>query len=435
MHSTASPLPEPPTTPQTVLIVGEKGGKSRDALTAAGYAVRAALDTETAAAVTQQENVDLVILHDSPPGATLEWLAQLRAAGGRHEALVIAETLDLSAAVEALRLAAADYLAAPVPTETLLAKVRGTLSLPGRSAPLGTSNASANGDLAAAGDYEFLWRSIRKRYGFDHMTSRNPETRASYIAAARVARSTASVIIEGETGTGKEYLGRAIHYLSDRRDEKIVTINCAAIPEALLESELFGHEKGAFTSATARKTGLCEEAHRGTLFLDEIGEMSPPMQGKLLRFLQDRSFVRLGGTQPVDVDVRVIAATNRDLERRMEQGQFREDLYYRLSVLCLKLQPLRNRPEDILCFAQHCLQQGRKRWAVPAEGFSPRAEEELLRHTWPGNLRELSNVVQRGMLMAEGRMIEPRHLMLRRARQAELELEWGVERQAVGGRR
>ena len=414
------------------MIVGERGGKTRETLAAAGYALLVAPDAETADTVIQHENVDLVVLHDSPPGVSLEWLARLRAGGGRHEALVIAETLDLAAAVEALRLAAADYLAAPVPTDTLLAKVRGTLSLPGRSAPVGSGDIPATGDFAAAGDYEFLWRSIRKRYGFDHMTSRNPETRASYIAAARVARSTASVILEGETGTGKEYLGRAIHYLSDRRDEKIVTINCAAIPEALLESELFGHEKGAFTSATARKIGLCEEAHRGTLFLDEIGEMSPAMQGKLLRFLQDRSFVRLGGTQPVDVDVRIIAATNRDLERSMEQGQFREDLYYRLSVLCLRLQPLRNRPEDILCFARHCLRQGRKRWAVPAEEFSPRAEEELLRHSWPGNLRELNNVVQRAMLMAEGRMIEPRHLMLRRARQAALELEWGVaERQEM----
>ena len=163
--------------------------------------------------------------------------------------------------------------------------------------------------------------------------------------------------------------------------------------------------------------------------------MSPASQGKLLRFLQDRSFVRLGGTKPVDVDVRVIVATNRDLERSMEQGQFREDLYYRLSVLCLKLQPLRNRPEDILCFARYCLQQGRKRWSVTAEEFSPRAEEELLGHSWPGNLRELNNVVQRAMLMADGRVMEPRHLMLRRARQARLSLEWAVERQEMGDRR
>jgi DNA-binding NtrC family response regulator len=430
VQSCDPPTPKALEAEKAILIVGGRGEKERATLAAAGYAMMVATDAETADTVLQHEPVDLVVLHDGPPGFALEWLAGLRAAGGDHEVLVIADTPEIPAAAEALRLAAADYLAAPVSPEALLAKVRGTLSLPGRNAPIGPGDA-----LAAAGDYEFLWRNVRKRYGFDHVPSRNPETRASYIAGARVARSSASVIIEGETGTGKEYLSRAIHYLSDRRDEKIVTINCAAIPEALLESELFGHEKGAFTSATARKIGLCEEAHRGTLFLDEIGELSPAMQGKLLRFLQDRSFVRLGGTQPVDVDVRVIAATNRDLERSMEQGLFREDLYYRLSVLCLKLQPLRNRPEDILCFARHCLQQGRKRWAVLAEAFSARAEDELLRHPWPGNLRELNNVVQRAMLMAEGRVIEPRHLMLRRARQAALSLEWGVSRQEIGDER
>ena len=424
------PPPHTLTTPKVILIVGERGAKVREALAAAGCALLVATDAETADTLIQREAVDLVLLYDSPPGLALDWLARLRAAEGQHEAIVIAETPDIPGAVEALRLGAADYLAAPVPTETLLAKVRGTLSLPGRDAPTGASDLPAGG-----GDFEYLWRSIRKRHGFDHMTSRNPETRASYIAAARAARSNASVIIAGETGTGKEYLGRAIHYLSDRRDEKIVTVNCAAIPEALLESELFGHEKGAFTSATARKIGLCEEAHRGTLFLDEIAEMSPASQGKLLRFLQDGSFVRLGGTQPMDVDVRVIAATNRDLERSMDQGQFREDLYYRLSVLCLKLPPLRNRSEDILCFARYSLLQGRKRWSVTAEEFSSRAEEELLRHSWPGNLRELSNVVQRAMLMAEGRVIQPRHLMLRRARQAVLELEWGVERQEIDAER
>jgi len=377
-----------------------------------GHHSYATCDVNEARAIAFQEPPDLIVIsHDPPETDGTRVLSMLRAEGFSRDVLMVAETPDLSGAIEAMRLGALDYLAAPVPNEALLAKVANA------------SGADCVLDLSfarATGDFDLLWKHIRKRYGFDHVSSRNPETRACYAAAACVARGDAGIIIEGETGTGKEYLAKAVHYLSDRRDERLVTINCAAIPEALLESELFGHEKGAFTSATARKIGLCEEAHRGTLLLDEIGEMPLALQVKLLRFLQERSFARVGGTQAIEVDVRVIACTNQVLERRVEQGKFREDLYYRLNVLSLRIPPLRNRPEDILPFARHDLRRHKLRCRVEAEDFTPSAEEGLLRHTWPGNLRELDNAIHRACLLADGRHIEPRHLMLPRMKQPTL---------------
>jgi len=232
------------------------------------------------------------------------------------------------------------------------------------------------------------------------------------VAAAKVAASDVSVLIHGETGTGKEYLAKAIHYMSKRSQNDFVAVNCGAIPETLLESELFGHEKGAFTSATSQKPGLCEQAHRGTLFLDEIAEMSMEMQVKLLRFLQDQKLTRLGGVTPIEVDVRVITATNCNLQEALQAGKFREDLYYRLDVVPLYLPPLCERPEDIPLFANHFLKRYAHEGSASAYQLSSEASLMLERYDWPGNLRELENVMRRALLIADNGSIEPRHLMI-----------------------
>jgi two-component system NtrC family response regulator len=226
----------------------------------------------------------------------------------------------------------------------------------------------------------------------------------------RVAASDISVLICGESGTGKEVAAHAIHQQSQRKNNAFVVVNCGAIPENLLESELFGHEKGAFTGAHAQKRGKFELAHTGTLFLDEIGELAPPLQVKLLRFLQDRKIERVGGTHPIEVDVRIIAATNRNLKRDMENHVFREDLYYRLKVVPLDMPPLRERKEDIIPLAQHFLRKFCQEHRRPAMTLSPEAEGALLMHPWPGNVRELENLISRSVVLSPRSILKPNDL-------------------------
>jgi two-component system NtrC family response regulator len=218
------------------------------------------------------------------------------------------------------------------------------------------------------------------------------------------------VLICGESGTGKEVVAHAIHRQSQRKDNPFVVVNCGAIPENLLESELFGHEKGAFTGAHAQKRGKFELAHSGTLFLDEIGELAPPLQVKLLRFLQDRKIDRVGGSLPIEVDVRIIAATNRDLKRDMENHVFREDLYYRLKVVPLDMPPLRDRKEDIIPLAQYFLKKSCLEHRKPQITMSPEAEGALLMHPWPGNVRELENLVSRSVVLSPRQVLKPSDL-------------------------
>jgi two-component system NtrC family response regulator len=226
----------------------------------------------------------------------------------------------------------------------------------------------------------------------------------------RVAVSDISVLICGESGTGKEMVAHAIHLQSQRKNNPFVVVNCGAIPENLLESELFGHEKGSFTGAHAQKRGKFELAHTGTLFLDEIGELAAPLQVKLLRFLQDRKIERVGGTQPIDIDVRIIAATNRDLKKDMENHVFREDLYYRLKVVPLDMPPLRERKEDIIPLAQHFLKKFSKEHRKPPVTLSPEAEGALLMHPWPGNVRELENLISRSVVLSPRSVLKPSDL-------------------------
>jgi transcriptional regulator with GAF, ATPase, and Fis domain len=247
-----------------------------------------------------------------------------------------------------------------------------------------------------------------------------------YAIAEQVARGdTTSVLIEGESGTGKEYFANLIHRMSGRHDKPFVEINCAAIPSELLESELFGHEKGAFTDARSQKQGLLELSNNGTLFLDEIGEMSAMLQVKLLRVLERRIFKRVGGTKDISVSVRVISATNQDLDRSVKEGGFREDLYYRLKVVPLFVPPLRERKEDILPLSRLFMDRFSRQFKKSFRVISPAAERVLLDYPWPGNIRELKNLFERTVLLETGERLEPQHLKLSPRARPDVELTVG----------
>ena len=248
--------------------------------------------------------------------------------------------------------------------------------------------------------------------GCNGIINRSKSMKDIFRFVERVAGSDLSVLICGESGTGKEVVANAIHRHSPRKNNPFVVVNCGAIPENLLESELFGHEKGAFTGAHAQKKGKFELAHTGTLFLDEIGELAPPLQVKLLRFLQDRRIERVGGTQPIEVDLRIIAATNRDLQKDMENHIFREDLYYRLKVVPLNMPPLRDRKDDIVPLAEHFLRRFCQEHRKPAMSLSPDAEGVLLMHPWPGNVRELENLISRAVVLSARNVLKPSDLGL-----------------------
>lgn len=249
-------------------------------------------------------------------------------------------------------------------------------------------------------------------YDFRKMVVHSPRMLSVMSLVKKIAPSEATVLIQGETGTGKELVAAAIHFNSPRRSMPFLAVNCASLHEELLESELFGHEKGAFTGADKQRIGRFEQAHGGTLFLDEVGDMSPRLQAKVLRVLQERSFERLGGSRSIQVDVRILAATNKDLRKAMEQNTFRKDLYYRLSVVPIQLPPLRERPEDILPLARFFLRKYGHPQGDSPKGIDPEAEEALMRYPWPGNVRELENVMERAMVVAKGALIQLADLML-----------------------
>ncbi len=241
---------------------------------------------------------------------------------------------------------------------------------------------------------------------FENIVGESPQMKEVFRTIEKVARSNATVLVLGETGVGKELVAEALHRNSSRSDRPFVKMNCAALHESLLESELFGHERGAFTGADRQRTGRFELANEGTLFLDEIGNMTPSTQTKVLRVLQEREFERLGGSRTVKVDVRLVAATNKNLEEAIQRGEFREDLYYRLNVVSVNVPPLRERKEDIVPLASHFIDRFAKELNKDVRGLEPAAVRALKRHTWPGNIRELENTVERAVLMAEGRFLQ-----------------------------
>jgi two-component system, NtrC family, response regulator len=307
-------------------------------------------------------------------------------------AIVVTGNDDEKNALRAVRLGAFDYYAKPIRLEELKVIIRRAFHIHQLQ-----QRVQQNDSTFADG-------------GFHRMVGTSKGMKDIFRFIERVAVSDISVLICGESGTGKEMVAHAIHLQSQRKNNPFVVVNCGAIPENLLESELFGHEKGSFTGAHAQKRGKFELAHTGTLFLDEIGELAAPLQVKLLRFLQDRKIERVGGTQPIDIDVRIIAATNRDLKKDMENHVFREDLYYRLKVVPLDMPPLRERKEDIIPLAQHFLKTFSKEHRKPPVTLSPEAEGALLMHPWPGNVRELENLISRSVVLSPRSVLKPSDL-------------------------
>ena len=302
--------------------------------------------------------------------------------------IVVTAFASTSTAVEALRLGACDYVSKPFNVEELRITVRNALE----RRRLREENVR-------------LKRALNETHAFDDIIGRSDKMIAVFRMIETIAPTTSTVLVSGESGTGKELVARAIHRQSLRRDKPFVALNCGALTETLLESELFGHMKGAFTGAAVNKKGLIEVAHQGTVFLDEIGEMSPLMQVKLLRVLQERKFRRVGGTEEVDADIRVIAATNRDLTKEVAEGRFREDLYYRINVIPMHLPPLRERGEDLRLLADHFVAEHASRMGKRITGLSNEAMRCLERYAWPGNIRELENAMERAVALEPTPMV------------------------------
>jgi DNA-binding NtrC family response regulator len=349
----------------------------------AGFQVRAVESAEEALKVLGEQEVFMVITDARLGGMSgYELLARLRSQKPDLPVLMITAYATPRLAVEAIQAGAMDYVAKPFAPEELLHAV-------GRCAErhrLLRENANLK---ARAGEI----------YHVDQIVGESPKVRELRDLIRTVAPTDARVLILGESGTGKELVAGALHSLSRRGQASYIRINCAAIPETLLESELFGHEKGAFTGALKQKPGRVEEADGGTIFLDEIADMSRPLQAKLLRFLEDGSFTRVGGTQELRVDVRLIAATNRDIIQAIREDQFREDLFHRLNVVQFRLPPLRERGQDVLVLGEHFLRLFAAAMRKPARTFSPPARQKLGAHNWPGNVRELRNVVERALIL------------------------------------
>ena len=349
----------------------------------AGFQVRAVESAEDALKLLAEQEVFMVITDARLGGMSgYELLARLRSQKPDLPVLMITAYATPRLAVEAIQAGAMDYVAKPFAPEELLHAVD-------RCAErhrLLKENATLK---ARAGEI----------YHVDQIVGESPKVRELRELIRTVAPTDARVLILGESGTGKELVAGALHSLSRRRHASYIRINCAAIPETLLESELFGHEKGAFTGALKQKPGRVEEADGGTIFLDEIADMSRPLQAKLLRFLEDGSFTRVGGTQELRVDVRLIAATNRDIIQAIREDQFREDLFHRLNVVQFRLPPLRERGPDVLLLGEHFLRLFAASMRKPARTFSPPARQKLVAHNWPGNVRELRNVVERALIL------------------------------------
>ncbi|HEY2410085.1 MAG TPA: sigma-54 dependent transcriptional regulator [Polyangiaceae bacterium] len=356
-----------------------------------GYSVDAAGDGVEALELVNEKAPALVITDLKMPNMDgMQLLAKIRETNQALPVVVATAFGEVSTAVAAMRAGAEDYLTKPIDFDALLLTVERTLQ---------------RRELVA--ETENLRRQLRDRdkEGLEGLLGTSSAMQRIYRTARQVAPSRATVLLTGESGTGKGEVARAIHALSPRAKGPFVALHCAALAESLLESELFGHEKGAFTGADKRRVGRFEQAHGGTLFLDEIGEIPASTQVKLLRVLQDRTFERVGGNEPVQVDVRVIAATNRDLNTEVRERRFREDLFYRLNVVHLEMPPLRQRGNDVMVLAEHFLRKYARENQRLIEGLSDSARTKIANHSWPGNVRELENAMERAVVLSERELI------------------------------
>ncbi|MDZ7289171.1 MAG: sigma-54 dependent transcriptional regulator [candidate division KSB1 bacterium] len=376
-------------TEHTILIVDDETRMCvvlKAALEPEGYSVATATSGTAAINALDARAYDIVLTDLKMEG--VDGLAVLDFAKQRYphcEVILMTAYATTQTAVEAMKKGAYDYLIKPFEMDELKVKIRHIFE----------KKKLANENIA-------LKQRLKQRYSVDNMVGKSGVMQEVYKMIHKVAPSDATVLIRGESGTGKELVAQAIHYLSPRADKPFVAINCAALPETLLESELFGYEKGAFTGAEKRKLGLFETAGEGTIFLDEIGDITPAIQVKLLRALQNRQILHLGGNAPIQVRARVIAATNRDLEAALKERKIREDFYYRINVFPIILPPLRKHLEDLPDLVSHCLQRAGR----DPHGITAGALEKLRMYPWPGNVRELENVIERSIIMAGDRPIE-----------------------------
>lgn len=374
-------------TPENVLIVEDEElmrSILRQLIEGEGYRVFTADSAESALAVFSSNRIDVTLTDIKMSGRDgLALLDQIKAAD--EEAIVIIMTAysSVDTAVAALRKGAYDYITKPFVNDDLIQTVR---------------NALTHSRLFQENRY--LRRELRRQRADAEIIGQSEAIRAVFDLVEKVSSTSANVLIEGESGTGKELVARAIHFQSDRADKPFLAINCGALPESLLESELFGHVKGSFTGAVADKIGYFRSAAGGTLFLDEVGDMPPALQVKLLRALQEREVTPIGSSVPVRFDARIIAATNKRLETEMAEGRFREDLYYRLNVVEIDVPPLRERREDIPVLVEHFISSSARRQGIVEKEVSPAAKELFNNYDWPGNVRELEHVIERALILS-----------------------------------
>ncbi len=384
---------------EPILLVEDKAelrAVLRKALEKAGYAVDDAPDGNSGIDRVRKRRYLLVLTDLKLPGASgIDVLRESKQADPTIPVILMTAFGSVGEAVTAMKEGAFDFIQKPVDFDHLKLQV----GRAARQQELLRENLILREEYAA-------------RYGFPRIVGEHASLKAVSQQVQRVAAADSTVLLLGESGTGKELFARAIHHLSPRREQPFIALNCAAIPEGLVENELFGHERGAFTGAGARKIGKMELAHRGTLFLDEIGELPPAIQSKLLRVLEEKRFDRVGGTVPVDVDVRIVTATNRDLRAAIAAKSFREDLYFRIAAVPLTIPPLRERGNDTLLLAQHFLEHYRREFTKPALELSDDARQALLAYHWPGNVRELQNAIERAAILCDNHRITPADLQL-----------------------
>jgi DNA-binding NtrC family response regulator len=383
--------------PKVLIIDDEKlvRWSLQQKLSKEGYETESAPTGEEGLTLIREDGYELVLLDIRLPGMDgVQVLQEIKKLDREVGVIMLTAETGIAKAVECVRLGAHNYLCKPFEFD----HVRVALE-------------KAREDMKLRREVTRLRRQQHHKFGLENIVGQSAPIRALRATIAQIGESDATtVLIEGENGTGKELAAQAIHYGSARANQPFMAINCSAIPENLIESELFGHDKGAFTDAKSLKKGLFELADGGTVLLDEIGDMKPALQAKLLRVLESRQFYRVGGTQPITVDVRVIAATNRNLAEAIEQNEFRQDLYYRLKVISLRMPALREQREDIPVLARHYLQQFAEEYNKPAKQLTDEAAQVLQAYAWPGNVRELRNVIERLVILEWATEIRPEHL-------------------------